>query len=327
MTQTNSGAYPTSVGYDMATGLGSPVAANLAQSLCPRTPITVQVSGTQSYSSSAPTFSQTNNASGGVTVSGTLICPSVNGGTTISSGMVVGSYTLDAPQCTGLTDSDPLHDVIQYTGVAGDFTVTKDGTSTKVKVSPGTEPYGQENAATFTVSVTTGNGEELPETDDVAVDVGATTLCTVAVAPASGGGSGTCQPTSATAVFAGSLTVTADYTGDSDLAGSNSSTPFTVSLVLTSPPLANPSWEMPYSATIVATGAAPGPVTFSDSGSLPTGLTLSSSGVVSGIGTTKSQISGAFSFTVTAHGPNGATGSQTYQITLESPLVPGSLPS
>ena len=32
------------------------------------------------------------------------------------------------------------------------ITVTKDGTMTKIKVSPGTEPYGQENAATFTVS-------------------------------------------------------------------------------------------------------------------------------------------------------------------------------
>jgi subtilase family serine protease len=59
MTGTNSGAYPTTVGYDMATGLGSPVAANLAQSLCPRTPITVTVSGSQTYNSSSPTFSQT----------------------------------------------------------------------------------------------------------------------------------------------------------------------------------------------------------------------------------------------------------------------------
>ena len=326
MTGGNNGDYPTTTGFDMATGLGSPVAANLAQSLCPRTPITVTVSGSQVYGSSAPTFSPSDTPPGGVSVSGTLSCPSVNGGTAISPTMTVGSYTIDAAQCTGITDSDPTGYVIQYAGSTGDFTVSKDSTTTALGVSPGTEPYGQENKATFTVTVSTTNGEELPETDDVDVDVGATTLCIVHVAPAAGGGTGTCTPTSATAVYAGSYTATADYGGDSDLTGSPSSTAFVVSLVLTAPPLPNPSWEMPYTTTISATGAAPGVVTFSEIGSLPMGITLSPSGVLKGIATDKTQIGQSFPFTVTANGPNSATGSQSYTITLQSPCGAGLTP-
>jgi subtilase family serine protease len=326
MTGTNSGAYPTTTGYDMATGLGSPVAADLAQSLCPRTPILVTVSGSQGYGSSSPTFSQTNNAPGAVTVSGTLSCPTVNGGTAISAALAAGSYTIDAAQCTGITDSEPLSYVIEYTGSPGDFTVGKDSTSTSLTVNPGSEPYGQESSASFTVAVSTGNGEELPETDDVDVDVGSTTVCIAHVAPAAGGGSGSCSPTSETIVDAGSYTATADYAGDSDLTGSDSSTAFAVTLVLTSPPLPNPTWEMPYSTTITATGAAPGPVTFSEVGALPTGLGLSSSGTLSGIPTGKSQIGESFPFVVTANGPNSATGSQSYSITLESPCGSGLTP-
>ncbi len=326
MTGTNSGDYPTTVGYDMATGLGSPVAANLAQSLCPRTPITVQVSGSQSYGSTSPTFSQTNNAPAGVIVSGTVSCPSVNGGTAIAASLAVGSYTIDPAQCTGITDSEPLDYVIEYAGSSGDFTVSKDTTDTLLTVTPGTEPYGQENSATFTVSVVTTNGEELPETDDVAVQVGGTTVCTAVVFPVSGGGSGTCSPSSGTAVLAGSYTASADYGGDSDLAGSPSSTSFVVSLVLTSPPLPDPTWEMPYSTTITATGAAPGVVTFSEVGALPTGVGLSTSGVLNGIPTGKTQIGQTFPFTVTAKGPNGAMGSQSYSITLQSPCGTGLTP-
>jgi pro-kumamolisin-like protein len=326
MTGTNGGDYPVTAGYDMATGLGSPEGANLAQSLCPRQVIAVTVSGTQTYGSSSPSFTPTYTAPGGVTVSGTLTCPSVNGGTAISSSLVVDAYTIDAPQCSGLTDSDPLDYVIEYGGSTGDFTVTPDSTGTKLTVSPSTEPYGSENSATFTVTVTTGNGEELPETDDVNVVAGTTTVCQVAVAPASGGGSGTCQPTSGTVIYAGSYTVDADYGGDSDLSGSDSSTAFTVSLVLTAPPLPNPTWEMPYTTTISATGAAPGPVTFSTPDALPTGVTLLSSGVLSGIPTDKTQIGHTFTFKVTADGPNSATGSQTYSITLQSPCAAGLTP-
>ena len=78
--------------------------------------------------------------------------------------------------------------------------------------------------------------------------------------------------------------------------------------------------------TITATGAAPGVVTFSEVGNLPTGITLSPSGVLAGIATDKTQIGQSFPFTVTANGPNSATGSQNYTITLLSPCGAGLTP-
>ena len=59
---TASGEYPAMPGYDMATGLGTPVASALAAGLT-QVPLTVVVSGTQPYGGS-PTFSATANYDG-----------------------------------------------------------------------------------------------------------------------------------------------------------------------------------------------------------------------------------------------------------------------
>ena len=84
-----------------------------------------------------------------------------------------------------------------------------------------------------------------------------------------------------------------------------------------------------YSQTITASGGQ-GPYTFSvTSGSLPPGLTLSSTGTISGTPTS----AGNFSFTVTATGSNGSgTGSLSYSLTVASSstpltLSPSTLPS
>ena len=59
---TAGGQYPAMTGYDMATGLGTPVASELASGLT-TIPLTVVVSGTQAYGGS-PTFSATANYCG-----------------------------------------------------------------------------------------------------------------------------------------------------------------------------------------------------------------------------------------------------------------------
>ena len=65
---------------------------------------------------------------------------------------------------------------------------------------------------------------------------------------------------------------------------------------------------MPYSQTLTATGGT-GPYTFTvTGGTLPTGLTLSTTGVISGTPAT----SGEFTVTVTATDATGATGTRTY---------------
>ena len=59
---TAGGQYPATAGYDMATGLGTPVASELASGLT-TIPLTVVVSGTQAYGG-PPTFSATANYAG-----------------------------------------------------------------------------------------------------------------------------------------------------------------------------------------------------------------------------------------------------------------------
>jgi uncharacterized repeat protein (TIGR03803 family) len=79
-----------------------------------------------------------------------------------------------------------------------------------------------------------------------------------------------------------------------------------------------------YSQSIVATGGT-GSLTFSASGTLPTGLSLSSSGILSGTPTA----AGSYTFTVTATDSLGAAGSQAYTLTINPAIhfVPGVLPT
>ena len=81
-----------------------------------------------------------------------------------------------------------------------------------------------------------------------------------------------------------------------------------------------------YSQTLTVSGAN-GSVTYTvTSGALPAGLTLSSSGTISGTPTT----AGPFTFTVLATDSSGATGSQSFTITISAitlTLSPGSLPN
>ena len=104
---TASGQYPAS-GYDMATGLGTPVASELADGLT--TPLDVAVSGSQTYGGS-PTFSASPNFDGpgtlpsGVTFdTSALSCTTVGTSTPISPTLPVGGYTLGVLMLRG----DPL---------------------------------------------------------------------------------------------------------------------------------------------------------------------------------------------------------------------------
>lgn len=70
-----------------------------------------------------------------------------------------------------------------------------------------------------------------------------------------------------------------------------------------------------YSETITAQGGT-SPYTYAvTSGSLPAGLSLSSSGVISGTPTTAA----TSNFTITVTDANGFTGSQAFQITIATP--------
>ena len=129
---TAGGTYPAMSGYDMATGLGTPVASALAAGLTD-IPLTVVVSGSLPYGGS-PTFTATANYAGsgaapfGVTLDTSgLTCSTVGSSTAISPFMALGQYTLLASSCSGLALGGPDgadYSVI-YSSSTNDFTVSQ----------------------------------------------------------------------------------------------------------------------------------------------------------------------------------------------------------
>ncbi len=151
---TSSGQYPAGPGYDMATGLGTPIASALAAGLT-RIPLDVAVSGTQPYQGS-PTFSGKADYSGTgaaprnvVVNTSALTCSTVNGMTPISPSLPAGSDTLVSSSCGGVTLSGPdaAHYVVVYTSAAGDFVVAPGPIDVAVS---GSQSYG--GAPTFSGS-------------------------------------------------------------------------------------------------------------------------------------------------------------------------------
>jgi uncharacterized protein YfaP (DUF2135 family) len=95
------------------------------------------------------------------------------------------------------------------------LSVAKDTTTTKVAVSPTTVTHLDESAAILTVSVTTHNGEAVPNGNVATVKVGSAT-CSVTL----NAGTGPCT-IAKSALSPGSYSVSATYSGDANLAGSS----------------------------------------------------------------------------------------------------------
>jgi hypothetical protein len=130
---------------------------------------------------------------------------------------------------------------------------------------------------------------------------------------------------SSSGVVSGTPTVTGTYTfavTATDTVGASGSQSYTVTInpavVITTTTL--PDWTAGfagYNQTIAATGGT-GTLTFSKSaGTVPTGLILSSSGVLSGTPT----VAGTYNFTITATDTVGATGSQAYTVVINPAVV------
>ncbi len=141
-------------GYDMATGLGTPVTSALATGLS-AVPLDVAVSGTQPYGGS-PTFTATPDFGGSTTmpygvvmVSAGFTCTEVGTSTTISPSLPVGSNTLVTSSCSGisLSGANAGGYNLVLTSATGDFTVSP--APVQVSVS-GTQTYG--GSPSFTAS-------------------------------------------------------------------------------------------------------------------------------------------------------------------------------
>jgi hypothetical protein len=92
-------------------------------------------------------------------------------------------------------------------------------------------------------------------------------------------------------------------------------------VALTTTTLANSEVEIPYSQTLSATGGT-GSYTFAlTSGTLPSGLTLSTSGILSGTPVA----AGTFGFTMTASDSDGGSDSKAYSVTINPGVTIGEL--
>jgi hypothetical protein len=120
---------------------------------------------------------------------------------------------------------------------------------------------------------------------------------------------------SGTPIAAGSFTFTVTATDANNFTGSRTYTVMMICPTITLSPSTLPGGtvDIPYSETITASGGTT-PYIFTSTGTLPSGLTLSSGGVLSG---TPTEI-GSFTFTVIATDANGCTGSQGYTVAVGS---------
>jgi trimeric autotransporter adhesin len=120
----------------------------------------------------------------------------------------------------------------------------------------------------------------------------------------------------------GTRAITANYSGDAahfastgTLAGGQEVIAPVINITTA---LNDAATAVPYGPVQLLVSAGASPLTFSvTAGSLPTGLTLSSAGLLSGVPTVR----GSYSFTVTATDANGFTGERAYSVTLRS--LPG----
>ncbi len=183
-------------------------------------------------------------------------------------------------------------------------TVNKASTTTKITSSLATATtVGQAYSVAYSVTVNAPGGGSIAGTDSVTVSDGSA-ICTATVT------AGTCQLTSTTP---GVKTVTATFAGDSSYVSSASTG---VSHTVNQAPTITSANSTTFTQgtfgnfPVTATGF-PSTFTFSFSGTLPTGVTLSSAGVLSGAPTA----SGSFPITITAS--NGISPSGTQSFTLK----------
>ncbi|MDW8412838.1 MAG: putative Ig domain-containing protein [Acidobacteriota bacterium] len=299
------------------------------------------------------TATDTNGCSGGQIYTITISCPTItlspatlpNGsvGTpysqTISAvggtapytfGVTVGALPagLTLNSATGVLSGTPTVPPGTYTftvtatdanGCTGTQTYTVTISCPTITLSPGVLPNGVVGFA-YSQTITAAGGAT-PYTFSVSAGALPPGLILTTSGPNTATISG--SPTSV-----GTYTFTVTATDNNGCTGSQSYTvTITTCPTITLSPLTLPSGTVgtSYSQTITASGGV-APHTFSAAGTLPTGLTLSTGGVLSGTPTA----AGSYTFTVTATDANGCTGSQTYTVTISCPTItlsPATLPN
>ncbi|QWT18978.1 autotransporter domain-containing protein [Bacillus sp. NP157] len=271
------------------------------------------VSATVPYNSSANPI--TLNTTGSPT--SVAVATAAAHGTATASGTAI-TYT----PVTGYAGTD----VFTYTATNG--AGTSSPATVTVTVSPPTITYAPANPANATVgapyngSVAGASGGAAPYTYTV---TGGALPAGVTLAPS---GSLTGTPTAG-----GTFSFQAKATDSSTGTGPFASAPHTFTLTVAAPTLAIVPTTLPggtvgsaYSAAVTASGGT-APYTFSLTGTLPLGVTLSSGGVLSGTPTTP----GTFAFTIRATDSSTGTGpymqTRSYTVTVSGPTITVAPPS
>ncbi|MBI3765430.1 MAG: putative Ig domain-containing protein [Ignavibacteriales bacterium] len=253
-------------------------------------------------------YNQTISASGGITpytftvTSGSL----PNGLTLSSSGILSGAPALNGVYSFSITATD------NYTCTETQaYTVNVNNCPT-IALAPNTLPNGLQGTP-YSQTITASGGAS---PYSFAVTSG---VLPSGFSLSSGG------VLSGTSSASGSFTFTIRATDNIGCTGSQSYT-LTICATITLSSLTDGIVGTVYSQTITASGGT-APYSFvKASGTLPSGLSLSSSGVLSGTPTTP----GSFTFAIEATDVNGCNGTQSYTVTMNCPaitLAPSTLPN
>jgi sugar lactone lactonase YvrE len=209
-TVTFTGVGTCAIDANQAAGPGYLAAPQVTQSVLagPGT-IAVQATGSQTFGSASPGFSYSSRPPGGITVSGSLSCATVNGGAPISAALPGGTYTIDGSSCSGLSPSDANDYTLRYQGAAGQFVVSPAGQVVTWSPVPETGFGDAPFSVTGFASATSGG----------ALTFSGSGPCTVTPdGTVTGTGSGTCFLTAAQA-------------GDNDYLAATATTALTISPV------------------------------------------------------------------------------------------------
>ena len=191
--------------------------------------------------------------------------------------------------------------------------VTAAATTTAITAhTPSPSVLGQPVTVNYTVTVTAPGSGTIPGTDNVTVSDGTGDSCTGTVT------AGTCQLTTTTT---GNKTLTATFAGDGNFSTSTSTgVAHTVNQAPTITSANSTTFVVGTagSFTVTATGF-PTP-TFTESGNLPSGVTLSTAGVLSG--TPAANTGGSYSITITANNGVSPNGTQSFVLTVnQAPII------
>jgi hypothetical protein len=119
--------------------------------------VVVTAAGSQSFGSFTPTFDHSESPPVGISVTGTLACTGLSGATAISPSLPVGSYTIDASTCSGLTLSGTGSSNYALTYLGGTFVVRAESELSIDDVTA-TEGDAGTRLAAFTVTRTNATG-------------------------------------------------------------------------------------------------------------------------------------------------------------------------